>query len=99
MCGFLMSEQPSLEAALNKFENAMSTFEGAAVRVKQQLSASNVATGEAHAMREDRSRLAAELDRTKAKLSDQARINTAAVQRLDEALAAMSRIVDSGDGQ
>ena len=94
-----MSDQSSLEAALNKFEHAMSTFEGAAVRVKQQLSASNTVTSEAHAMREDRSRLAAELDRTKAKLSDQARINAEAVRRLDAALVAMSRIVEQEGGQ
>ncbi len=89
-----MAEQLSLEAALNRFEQAMQTFEGAAVRVRQQLAASSAANSEAHAMREDRSKLAAELDRTKARLSDQSRVTTEAVKRLDTAMAAVARIVD-----
>ena len=89
-----MSEQTSLEAALNRFEQAMQTFEGAAVRVRQQLAASSAANSEAHAMREDRSKLAAELDRTKARLSDQTRVTAEAVKRLDAAMSAVSRIVE-----
>ena len=89
-----MSEHITLEAALNRFETAMQTFEGAAVRVRQQLAASSAANSEAHAMREDRSKLAAELDRTKAKLSDLSRVNAEAVKRLDAAMAAVARIVE-----
>ncbi len=89
-----MADQSSLEAALNRFERAMRTFEGAAVRVKQQLATSNTATNEAHVLREDRSRLAAELDSTKAKLSDMTRINGEAVRRIDTAMAAVSKIVE-----
>ena len=91
-----MSDESSLEAALGRFERAMQTFEGAAVRVKQQLAATAAASSEAHAMREDRSKLAAELDRTKAKLSDQNRVNTEAVKRLDAAMDAVKRIAESG---
>ena len=89
-----MSDQSSLEGALNRFERALRSFEGAAVRVKQQLSTSADAANEAHALREDRSRLAAELDRTKAKLSDMNRVNGEAVRRLDAAMAAVARIAD-----
>ena len=88
-----MSEQISLEAALNRFEVAMQTFEGAAVRVRQQLAASAAANSEAHAMREDRSKLAAELDRTKAKLSDQSRVNAEAVKRLDAMLKGVRSVL------
>ena len=59
----------------------MRTFEGAAVRIKQQLATSNTATNEAHVLREDRSRLAAELDRSKAKLSDITRLHLQILRR------------------
>ncbi len=72
----------------------MRTFEGAALRVKQQLASSSTATNEAHVLREDRSRLAAELDRSKAKLSDMTRMNGEAVRRIDTAMSAVSKIVE-----
>ncbi len=72
----------------------MRTFEGATVRIKQQLATSSTATNEAHVLREDRSRLAAELDRSKAKLSDVTRMNGEAVRRIDTAIAAVSKIVE-----
>ncbi len=71
----------------------MSVLEGAAVRAKEQLSENATATSEIHATREDRSRLADELDRTKTKLSDLEQINSEAVRRLDAAMAVLSRIV------
>ena len=89
-----MPDQSSLEAALNRFERAMRTFEGSAVRTKQQLATSNTATNEAHVLREDRSRLAAELDRSKAKLADLTRINGEAVRRIDTAMAAVQKIIE-----
>lgn len=45
-------------------------------------------------LREDRSRLAAELDRSKAKLSDMTRMNGEAVRRIDTAIAAVSKILE-----
>ncbi len=72
----------------------MRTFEGAAVRTRQQLASSSTATNEAHVLREDRSRLAAELDRNKAKLSDMTRLNGEAVRRIDTAIAAVSKILE-----
>ena len=65
-----MSDQSRIDDALNKFEAAMRTFEGALVQARQKNAVEGNAQAEASALLEDRSRIAAELDRTKAQLSD-----------------------------
>ncbi len=93
-----MSKLSSLETALNKFERAISVLEGAGARVRKQLSENAAVASEFHATREDRSRLADELDRAKAKLSDLDQINSKAVRQLNAAMAVVSRIVNQEEG-
>lgn len=88
-----MAEQSRLDVALTKFDAAMRALEGAAVRTRQKIDSDTKAQAEAATLLEDRSRLAAELDRAKAKLSEQAASRNEAEKKIDAAMTAIKSVL------
>ena len=88
-----MTGQTRVEEALGKFEAAMHLFEGAVVQVRQQSENNVNVESEAAALRDDRSRMAAELDRTKAQMSEMSVNNAEAEKRIADAMSAISSVL------
>ncbi|MGI9484176.1 MAG: DUF4164 family protein [Hyphomicrobiales bacterium] len=89
-----MAEQSRLDSALNKFDAAMRALEGAAVRTRQKIDSDKNAQAEAATMLEDRSRLAAELDRAKAQLSELAANKGEADKKIDAAMTTIKSVLE-----
>jgi FtsZ-binding cell division protein ZapB len=78
-----MSEQGKFEDALNRLERALDTFEVAATRVAQGSKAQQNLQEEITFLREDRSRLADELDAAQAKARNVLEANEQVSARID----------------
>ena len=88
-----MTVQTRVEEALSRFESAMRTFEGTIVQVRQQSENNTNVEAEAAALRDDRSRMAAELDRTKAQMSELSVNNAEAEKRIADAITAIQKVL------
>ena len=75
--------------ALGRFETALNTLEISMVRCHEKESALGKLTGEAQALRQDRTRLVQELKEVRGKASELAKASHDAAKRID---AAMVRI-------
>jgi hypothetical protein len=84
-----MAVSPRLENALARFNSSLQQCEGALARARDMHDKARVYKTEAEALRQDRARLAQDLDLIRTKASDLVSINGKAVNRID---AAMSRI-------
>ena len=81
-----MTEESKIELALARFESAMSSVEVAVMKAQQSNNSQETLGQEVVALREDRSRLAAELDDVKAAVRDQEEINAQISERVEGAM-------------
>jgi len=81
-----MTEESKIELALARFESAMSSVEVAVMKAQQSNHSQETLGQEVGALREDRSRLAAELDDVKAAVRDQEEINAQISERVEGAM-------------
>jgi len=81
-----MTEESKIELALARFESAISAVEVAVVKAQQSNRGQESLSQEVVALREDRSRLAAELDSVKAAVRDQKELNAQLSERVDGAM-------------
>ena len=84
-----MAQMPKLEEALDRFDSAVRAVEVSIVKAREAGRASSVSDGEAHAMREDRARLASELDDVRGNANRLMDNNHKAAEKIS---SAMSRI-------
>ena len=84
-----MSDTPKIGDALTRFESALEGLEAAMARAKQDDEQSEAISGEAVALREDRARLAEELDEVRDNANKLLDANTKAEVRI---VSAMDRI-------
>lgn len=78
-----MSDGLKIEEALERLDDALSSFEVAIVRASESGQRNETLQREVTALSEDRSRLAAELDEAKAEASAQADVNAQISARVD----------------
>lgn len=81
-----MTEESKIELALARFESAISSVEVAVAKAQQSNRGQETLSQEVVALREDRSRLAEELDSVKAAVRDQKKINAHLSERVDGAM-------------
>ncbi|MGI9415242.1 MAG: DUF4164 family protein [Hyphomicrobiales bacterium] len=78
-----MSEESKIELALARFESAISSVEVAVMKAQQSNHSHETLGQEVVALRDDRSRLAAELDEVKAAMRAQEEVNAQISARVD----------------
>ncbi|NNE21829.1 MAG: DUF4164 family protein [Rhizobiales bacterium] len=88
-----MSDIPKIEDALRKFESALNGLEVAMVRAKESQKQSEAVNGEAAALREDRARLAEELDQVRANANRLLEANTQAETRISSAMERIKTVL------
>ena len=81
--GSAMSEESKIELALARFESAISSVEVAVMKAQQSNQSHETLGQEVVALRDDRSRLAAELDEVKAAMRAQEEVNAQISARVD----------------
>ncbi len=86
-------DKPGIEDALTRFESALDVMEAAMVRAKQDGEKSEALDGEAAALREDRSRLAEELDQVRDNANKLLEANTQAEARIASAMERIQSVL------
>lgn len=81
-----MSDTPKIEDALTRFESALDSLEAAMVNASRDEEQSGVSSGEVIALREDRARLAEELDDVRGNANKLLDANTQAEARISRAM-------------
>jgi len=80
-----MAQAGMIEEALERFESALRQLEGSMVRWHEREQALDQLRGEADALRQDRSRMAQELDEVRAKASELAEASRQAARHVGSA--------------
>ena len=88
-----MSDKPKIEVALSRFESALTGLEAALVKAKDAQSQSEAQNGETVALREDRARLAEELDQVRANANRLMEANTQAETRISGAMERIKSVL------
>lgn len=88
-----MAEESRVAAALDRFEAALRRLEAAMAQAGEREVRLGTATGEAEALRQDRNRLAEELDAVRAKASQLDDVNRQAQRRVDMAMARIRKVL------
>ena len=93
--GEQMSGTSRVGEALGRFETALNTLETSMMRRHEKETALGQLAGEAHALRQDRSRLVQELNDVRGKASELAKANHDAAKRIDTAMARIRGVLGS----
>lgn len=88
-----MASAPKLNKAIEQFEQAMRQLEAAWAQAEQNKDTVSKMEGEAVAMKEDRAKLASELDEVRAKAEELAEANRQAARRIDLAMARVRTVI------
>jgi len=91
--GSEMSDRPRLEDALSKFETALNGLEAVMVRARESQNQTEALNGETTALREDRARLAEELDQVRANANRLLEANTQAETRISSAMERIKSVL------
>ncbi len=84
-----MADLPKVDDALDRFNSAVNDLEAALVRLRETGQNETTGEGEAHALREDRARLANELDEVRANAE---RLHESSRAAAEKVASAMSQI-------
>ncbi|MGI9463300.1 MAG: DUF4164 family protein [Aestuariivirgaceae bacterium] len=88
-----MSDKPRIEDALTRFESALEGLETAVAQAKQQNDKPAAIDGETAALREDRARLAEELDQVRDNANKLLEANTEAESRIASAMERIQTVL------
>ncbi len=88
-----MADTPKLDHALDRFDSAVSAIEAAMMRARDAGSKDHALAGEAQALREDRARLAGELDEVRANAERLRESNQAAGDKVTSAMARITSVL------
>ncbi len=88
-----MSDKPRIEDALTRFEAALEGLETAIARARQEANKPEVPDGETAALREDRARLAEELDQVRDNANKLLEANTEAESRIASAMERIQSVL------
>lgn len=90
-----MADNSRIGEALGRFEAALSNLETSMMRCHEKEARLGKLAGEAEALRQDRSRLARELDEVRGKASELAEASREAAGRIDSAMARIRGVLGS----
>ena len=88
-----MADGPGIEAALTRFESALDLLEAALAEVQPVEQRPEVPEGEIVALREDRARMAEELDQVRNNASKLLEANTQAEARINSAMERIKTVL------
>jgi FtsZ-binding cell division protein ZapB len=88
-----MAEDSRISGALDRFEGALRRLEAAMAQAGERETTLAGARGEAEALRQDRARLAEELDQVRAKASELDEVNRQAQRRVDLAMSRIRKVL------
>jgi Domain of unknown function (DUF4164) len=88
-----MAEESRISGALDRFEAALRRLEAGMAQAGEREVELSGARGEAEALRQDRARLAEELDQVRAKASDLGEANRQGQQRVDMAMSRIRKVL------
>lgn len=88
-----MAEDSRISGALDRFEAALRRLEATMAQAGEHEVTLAGARGEAEALRQDRARLAEELDQVRAKASDLNEANREARQRVEQAMSRILKVL------
>ena len=88
-----MAQESRMDGALERFEAALRRLEAAMAQAGERETVLSSAQGEAEALRQDRARLAEELDQVRGKASELGEANRQAQRRVDMAMARIRKVL------
>lgn len=89
-----MAQAGMIEEALERFESALRQLEGSMVRWHEREQALEQARGEAEALRQDRSRMAQELDEVRARANELMEASRGAARHVEGAMSRIRAVLD-----
>jgi Domain of unknown function (DUF4164) len=93
-----MAQDVKLDDTLERFEKALRQFEGAFARSEEERIRAKTYQAEADALREDRARIAGELDLLRTKAMEFATMGTKAAGKIDAAMSRIRAVIHSNSG-
>jgi predicted nuclease with TOPRIM domain len=91
--GKLMAMMPNLDKAIEQLEQAMRQLEAAWAQSERNQETISKLSGEAETLKEDRAKLANELDEVRARAEELAEANRQAARRIDLAMARVRTVI------
>ncbi len=88
-----MAQAPNIGDAMEHFEAALRGLEGRLANLTQSAADAQSLGGEAKALREDRARLAEELEQVRAKAADLANANSKASEQIESAMTRIRSVL------